>query len=104
MSKKTQKVLDKAIDLLDKKGWCQNQFAKDKKGCSVAIGSKEAASFCVQGALLKAGVNNLKFDTSLKVYNVLNQLVPEGYIEWNDEKGRTKEEVIDLLIGARSML
>jgi len=70
----------RAIDYIEKHGWCQG----------TSFGPNDTV--CIWGALYRT-----KTDTRLyfKASNRLRQLIGDRSIpNWNDAKGRTKEEVI----------
>ena len=87
-------VLHRAADLLEEFGWCQGHFAKTVDGRAVSAHSHDAVLFCAVGALAKAardlsaaaGETNFGLDTDLSA--------------WNDERGRTKAEVVSRLRAA----
>jgi hypothetical protein len=77
-------VLHRAADLLEEFDWCQG-----------VPGSKEMGKFCLRGAIAEA-----TFDlTGEKVSamcdpKVMKYDVWTGGFSWNDERGRTKSQVI----------
>jgi hypothetical protein len=77
-------VLHRAADLLEEFGWCQ-----------VKWGSKEDGYFCAHGALMAAAT-----DLGLgcgPVFGKAEQRIRElhgSILGWNDQLGRTKEEVV----------
>ena len=55
----TLSILVKARNLIAKKGWTQKAFARNKYGHGVDPLSPGACKFCVEGALIAAGVRGL---------------------------------------------
>ena len=90
------KVFNSAYKLISK-GWNQTFYAKDAKGGSVDWDSKRAVSYCLAGALLKAN----KGDWTAEEY--INSMF-SAVVQYNDDKKRTKEEVLNLLDHARNSL
>jgi hypothetical protein len=104
-------ILEAAADLLVSEGWCQGAFYRDEKG--MAHGNlSEAVSFCAMGAIrMVSGVYNLDgeigFDESRAAREAravlhagLNRPVPglnRPVPAWNDEAGRTADEVVDAM-------
>jgi hypothetical protein len=97
-------VLHRAADLIEEFGWCQAVSARDVRGEGTSIVSPEAVSFCIGGAVLRAGL-----DLGLDLYR------PKGWTDyrrgyadellgyhwdWNDKRGRTKAEVVARLRSA----
>ena len=95
-AEKLLKVLNAAYKLVSK-GWNQAFYAKDAKGHSVDWDSKRAVSYCLAGALLKAS----KGDWIAEEY--INSMFG-AVVQYNDDKKRTKEEVLNLLDHARNSL
>jgi hypothetical protein len=92
-----------AYEFLKNKGWCQDAFAKNVFGENTHMGSKEACSFCATAAVVKS--YGLHSDTAmLKLYKALcGTSEHPSYLQtvdrvayWNDESGRTKDEVLKL--------
>ena len=82
-------VLVQALKLIEA-GWCQWTEATDKEGNSVERHSPLAANYCIMGALGKVTPN---YNDAIAK---LRKNVDCGLATWNDVRGRTKEEVIDL--------
>jgi hypothetical protein len=86
MKRYQQLALD-AKSLLEKHGWIQNDIGNKRRG------------FCIMGAVQEA-----KFLGGYKAvsYNTLRERIKESTLcntptMWNDEKGRTKEEILSVL-------
>lgn len=75
----------RAADLLETKGWIQEQV-KSEKG------------FCAMGAIYETcELDEVNNDCSCFLCVGVLRKVHEQLSDWNDEPGRTKEEVIALL-------
>ncbi len=104
-----REVLDRAIDLLMKFGWCQGTYAKDKEGRNIDLSSERAASFCVIGSIRRAleerkeMLPGQRWDTrDLIVREVARQArtwdcSDPMLADWNDAETRTKAEVVNVL-------
>lgn len=92
-----------AYEFLRDNGWCQGAYARDAFGMGVNLQSQQARSFCAMGALI-AAYNDKKMVHSdavlLAEQNVYNVLERRGYCgaisSFNDDNGRTKDEVLEL--------
>lgn len=94
MDKQTRlKILRDARELLAKpNGWIQGSFARNKYGVATLIESSTACSFCAWGAVRRASLLN-GHDVPVE-YDVTG--IPDtNFINFNDQPGRTKEEVLD---------
>ena len=84
---------------LNKKGWAQGVFARDKDGESVALSSAFACKFCISGAA--EVINPRYYDDNDQLRKVLwDKAAQMGYNSpsgFNDAAGRTKEDVIKFL-------
>ena len=99
----------KAYEVIEQNDWCQLAFAKNSDGHDTHSLDPNAVSFCVSGAIRKAyyacsGETIYDVQLSLKRYeNVMDCLADEVNVPvlnitaWNDEPGRTKDEVVDAL-------
>lgn len=78
-------------------GWCQKAFAVDVNGNVIHMLDKNACSFCLNGAIYKvydmADKNKYIF---FHVERVLRQVCGGSIAFFNDKKGRTKEEIIQV--------
>lgn len=95
---KISQVLSKAADLIEKKGHCKNNYAKDKDGNSVTVKDKKAAMFCIEGAFCKVGnrANScIVYDTSSWFIKYLGgNFMGNPIAAWNDDPKRTKKQVV----------
>ena len=88
----------KAWELLEQKGWCQGVYARNLYGRKVDPHHKSACRFCLLGALDK--IYDATSIAMMEAKQALYQhVIPHnmGLAEWNDTKGRTREEVIEAL-------
>lgn len=89
-----REVLIGALALIEK-GWCQGSPAKNEAGDEVWFNDPTATQFCLIAAISKTvGTNQ-----DLRRYLLpLEKFLPKNKWpwSWNDEPGRTKEEVVDL--------
>lgn len=115
-------IARKAADLIEEKGWAQKAFARDAKRKEVEIKSKEAARFCLIGAITKVtpkgtvmypdtlisaicSVIREKKLRNAKQGDLVSYPNSFGAIEdWNDQKGRTKKQVVSVLRETAKML
>ena len=111
---KLKKIYNEAYKLLSTKGWTQGAFGRDKGGEDVFMRAGDsffnlkkaydrAVSFCLEGAVDKAGLN-LKYKSADDANNYLWHFLDCAPAIFNDNKNRTVEEVLDLLDHARNSL
>jgi len=81
-------LLLKAAEEIERRGWCQEA-------------STHNGAVCMEGAMLCAdGKKPTEFfggTSYIAFYRVCDAIKPEGFAaphEWNDQPGRTKEEVV----------
>lgn len=90
-----QSLLQKAISRIER-GWTQHAMARDADGERVRLSDDpKACSWCLCGA-----IQGDDFKASNALYNLLFDRLPKGFrnlSEWNDEPGRTLDEVLALL-------
>lgn len=101
-------VLNYAANLVaEPGGWMQGGFANNAKGLGVDAADAEATCFCAVGAVIAARArleaHNLDTTTDLVFYarrvaqpGVADHLL-DPLSEWNDNPGRTQDEVVALL-------
>lgn len=93
------------------RGWCQRTSARDKEGFQTAIFSERACTYCVSGAISKVmgyvGKSPELGDKSPTEFFGLHLLAKEHSFQnignWNDEPGRTVEEVVALFDRAKEL-
>lgn len=80
------KLLSDARDLIKEHGWVQNKFGSRSEG------------FCLVGALVKTNYRH-KYRPGLEAEaaSFLAEISGVGVLTWNDEPGRSKEQVLELL-------
>ena len=82
-------------------GWSQDAYARNAFGEQVALGSDEAVSWTLCGAFALAGKDGTPMGHLPAALRVLAEVTEmESLNAWNDEAGRTKEEVLDALDAA----
>lgn len=107
-------ILQKAADIVEK-GWTQKTSARDADGNKVYPFGEEGVSFCATGAIQKAvsvvsGGDMHPIDAEMLISTCWAKLSYHlGYKKddvgglyeflghWNDQEGRTKEEVSDAM-------
>lgn len=89
----TADVLERAADLLEEFGWCQQHYALTEEGEISLPDQGDAVQFCAAGAAMRS-----MFDFGLENWTGGHGLVKAAFggeaSRWNDEPGRTKEEVV----------
>ena len=82
----------KAWELIEK-GWCQLDYARDEYENPVDIDDSDAVKWCLVGALDRIYPDFTENTIMLtKVKNAIDLIAM-----WNDDRSRTKEEVVNLL-------
>lgn len=93
----------KLTEFFETRGWCQGHYALNADGEQTKAISGEAVAWCLLGGIdavratpkergwLKVAIHN---EISKSIYGGRN------VIEWNDKKGRTKDEIMALLANA----
>ena len=84
--------LIKARALIEK-GWTQGAFAKDKYGETVGTTDPTASQWCATGALMAIVGTRARYSYCVKL---LDQILQEGIIIFNDSPCRTKEDILAL--------
>lgn len=101
-----KQVLDGAGELV-KEGWTQGEWARDATGARVHPESTGACRFCMEGALKRAASKlepdcrarrgNLVHGATLAIERTLADELEGEIADWNDEEGRTQEEVVAVI-------
>jgi hypothetical protein len=80
-------------------GWCQDSYFVDDQGQAIWYGSKYLGGCCLSGALVLVETedSNYRFDAELLLLKVSNTSQTHNIAVWNDIKGRTKDQVLELL-------
>lgn len=114
-------AIDGAIALIERKGWTQGALARDERGRPISPFHKEAASFCVEGALFRsafeicsngmgpvtsvaAGVATLVAAADIAKDAAMERVCAAAgdfAHNWNDDPDRRPEEARELLLRAR---
>ena len=100
-------VLDHMVVLI-KKGWTRGAAARDEKSRQTYPRSPLAVSFCMMGAHDRACLDTdagytALTESKLSIYRQLDTTPFTGSIsDFNDADGRTVEEVIELILRAKS--
>ena len=99
----TLTILTDARKLLSRTGaWTQGAYARDAAGVGLRASEPTACSWCIQGAMFKVRnlTGNLATPEILRAQEALlrhtNESDTAGLWCWNDQPGRTQEEVLDL--------
>lgn len=110
-------IIKDAGILLKEDGWCQNYYCYDKANdkpvtAGFDIGLRKGYSHCIIGAMRQSayscpesGSYEAFTDAVAKIAKVIDPDVDEEFsaitrgiiIDWNDQPGRTQEEVLGLL-------
>lgn len=78
---------------LIEKGWTQNAYARDEKGNKVPHRSPDATCWCTYGAINRAYQHP---DAYHRAVSLLTPHIGTPYLmKWNDDRHRTKEEVLE---------
>lgn len=95
-------LLKRARKLINK-GWCQRASARDAFGRPRDAKAKDAASYCILGALCAADFNSGGSSDAHKTsLNGLFRIIDRkneglyGLSGYNDTTGRTKQEILSL--------
>lgn len=83
--------------LTDASKWTQGTSARNAQGKAVPTKSPEATSWCLVAAYVKVYGSNNFDEFKLKVNSQLNRAMTEPVSTWNDVRGRTFEEVKQLV-------
>jgi|SRR5882672_5091293 len=88
------KIYLDAANLLEKKGWCQNQASDPFNRVCMA----EALHRATYGSQESVNMNTVSDTRAWKLpYEALTKFIGRDAIRWNDTIGRTKAEVIEKL-------
>ena len=88
------KIYLDAANLLELKGWCQNN-ASDDRG---QVCMSEALHRATYGSQESVNMNTVSDTKAWNLpYQALTNFIGEDAIRWNDMAGRTKAEVIEKL-------
>lgn len=103
MSAEVARVLRNAADLIEPEGrWTQCAAARDGEGRKVTPGDPRAVEWCGAGAIRRvAGGFGDVSDVAERAMNAWRDVVGHWLVgSWNDDKGRTADEVVAALRAA----
>lgn len=108
MNEKVIQLLDGTKQLLVEKGWTQGARARSVEGGLVPAGDPRACSFCLLGAFAQV-CNDLQVGSSDARFRALSALwtakaTTKGIAAYNDEAGRTKEDILALIDRAKDLV
>jgi len=91
-------VLEAAADLIESRGWCQGRYAAIAvDGGSCGHLHPEATCWCAEGAIGRVAGLTLwalwQLDGRCGALAAMRDYLGRSVVTWNDEKGRTAEEV-----------
>lgn len=101
---KVSELLIAGKKILCETGWCQGNFAKDRRGRSVPTMSKSATCFCAMGAVNRAAFAaqpDREFSLRWKAEQYLDSIAQRdpaymGIVSFNDSPDTTRDEVVHL--------
>lgn len=108
MNEKVIQLLDGTKKLLVEKGWTQGARARSAEGGLVPPGDPRACSFCLLGAFART-CEESSVDSSNGRLRALLALwtakaTAKGIAAYNDEAGRTKEDILALIDRAKDLV
>lgn len=87
-------IVERCLLLYSKKGrWTQKTCARDRDGNAVPVFSKEARSFCIEGAIRRAGGIDDR-GAYARLAPLIKAQIGKPAFDWNDQAGRTQVEVV----------
>jgi hypothetical protein len=103
-----QQMLADAFELI-RSGWCQGMTAQDEMGRAIEPSSAFARSWSATGALERVWRRTtLDDELALKAFEranlALTAAVRDVPVRWNDEPGRTREDVLDAFASAERLV
>lgn len=101
--KTVREFLKCAKTILVRKGWCQGKYAVTKSGAPTKTTSRDAAKFCMVGALRRCDGEQLS-SMYIDARRLLTDAIPSsGIATFNDTAGRKKKEVLAMFDKAIKM-
>lgn len=80
------------------KGWTQDYFAVNIDGKLVDECSDDAVCWCLSGAIEASYRHfNYKSETIYSITEEIEKITGTDVVKWNDVKGRTQEEAVQLM-------
>lgn len=95
------KIIAQRAKELISNGWTQGVYARTEDGTVCSYRNEDATCFCLEGALIRASIEegDESFEGWYKLVKIIQNKINKNQIERNDDKGRTSDEVIELLDG-----
>lgn len=88
----TKEILVGALERV-KRGWTQDEYARDESGAHVDQYAKDATCWCIAGAISAAkGEGGYWPSDTIRYFMDINGI--SDVADWNDAPGRTQAEVI----------
>jgi hypothetical protein len=82
-------------------GWSQHADARDARGREVTVADGDAVAWSLASAFALAGKDGIPMNHLPAALRALGAVTGMDSLEkWNDEEGRTKQNVLDALDGA----
>jgi hypothetical protein len=82
-------------------GWSQHADARDPHGEEVRVGGADAVAWSLASAFALAGKDGIPMNHLPAALRALRAVTGMDSLEnWNDEEGRTKQDVLDALDAA----
>ena len=78
-------------------GWCQKAIARTECGIPTTVDSRRAVEWCAVGAIRKTVRHfgeHRRVRLELDSMGALGEIVGDNISRWNDEPGRTQDEVV----------
>ena len=94
-----QAIRQAAADLV-RRGWCQGQFAMDRRGRFVTLGCDSATRHCMAAAIFLSAHRMPQLATAIAAA-ISAELGIDNLVDWQDAPERTQAEVIAALEGRR---
>ena len=91
----TTAIYDEIIRIIES-GWCQSASARDAAGVPTTPEADEACSWCLTGAIALATRGGIEA-TDAVLDGIEATLDTISIERWNDEPGRTAEDVVTVL-------
>ena len=92
-------IIDGMTDRL-RKGWCRHYYANTADGTPVEYDDNQAVSWCLVGAL-RLESDDDKTEMYSVSEEIRNHIDGFSLATWNDARGRTQGEVLELLAKVR---
>jgi hypothetical protein len=116
---KPSEALDKAVEVIERDGWIQGAYYREPpvdlphaEYVTAEAEGRKSAPCCQRGAIVRAVTGTWRSlsvlpevdrDTIRGAHGYCRQVAGKHPIEWNDDPGRTKEEVVEMLKSAAGL-